>query len=127
MAPIIAVTKFKANPHAYMMAYSQATTKTIGRTVAVAYLTERIVALKSTTAATNAMGRDVYKVWVDADSCAFLVKGDPDSPTLYMDGWASRSINAGFMDCSVAVTTDWSRVPGIWNQIPVTCSPISDR
>ena len=59
IAPIIAVTKFSANPETYIIAYSQATTRTIGITVMAAYLTDRIVAVKSMIAAIKAIGNDV--------------------------------------------------------------------
>ncbi len=59
IAPIIAVTKFSANPETCIIPYSHATTKMMGITVMMAYLIDRIVVAKRMTAAINAMGKDV--------------------------------------------------------------------
>ena len=59
IAPIIAVTKFSENPETYMIPYSQATTRRIGITVAIAYLIDRIVMANRMTAAIKAMGNEV--------------------------------------------------------------------
>ena len=58
IAPIIAVTKFRANPEIYIIPYSHATTRIMGITVITAYLIDRIVNVKRMAAAINAIGND---------------------------------------------------------------------
>ena len=67
--------------------------------------------ISSIVAAVIAIGSDVYKVRVVADSWTSLVNGDPVNLAIDIDGWDSRSSRIGRIAFPAFVTTAWSLVP----------------
>ena len=92
----------------------------------IAYLKECIVIIRSIVAAAIAMGSEVYRVRVVAESWTSLVNGDPVNLAIDIDGCDSRPARIGRIAFPAFVTTAWSLVPGIWNAMVVRLSSPSE-